>query len=97
MSAADTIRDYIEEFVLYGDKLESDDASLVASGMIDSTGAMELVGFVEDTYGIEIPNNEIGPENLDTVNLIVALVERHLGPVLVPVPNDTDETSVNAA
>lgn len=76
MSIANKIREYIEEFVLYGDPLESDDTSLIKSGTIDSTGAMELVMFIEDTFGVEVPNTEIKPENLDTVNRITILVER---------------------
>ena len=78
MSTQDKIRAYIEEFVLYGDPLESDDASLVESDMIDSTGVMELVMFVEETFGIEIPADAIEPENMDSVNKIAALVDRLL-------------------
>ncbi len=79
MSIANQVREYIEEFVLYGDPLDSDDTSLVESGMVDSTGAMELVTFIEGTFNVQIPNNEIGPENLDTVNRITSLVERLSG------------------
>ncbi len=76
---AKQIRDYIEEMVLYGDALESDDASLIKSGMIDSTGAMEMVFFLEETFEIAVPNDDIKPENLDTVNLATALVFRLQG------------------
>ena len=78
-SIAKTVRDYIEETVLYGDPLESDDTSLIASGMIDSTGAMELVFFLEETYEIEVPPTDITPDNLDTLNRIVGLVTRIQG------------------
>ena len=76
---AKQIRDYIEEMVLYGDPLESDDTSLIKSGMIDSTGAMEMVFFLEETFEIAVPNDDIKPENLDTVNLATALVFRLQG------------------
>lgn len=76
---AKSVRDYIEEFVLYGDELESDGVSLIASGMIDSTGAMELVFFLEETFGIEVPVDDINPGNLDTVELATNLVYRLLG------------------
>ena len=76
MTTATKIREYIEEFVLYGENLPSDDDSLLETGVIDSTGAMELVMFLEDTFGIAVPNEEIGPETLDTVNLAAALVDR---------------------
>ena len=78
-SIANTVRGYIEEMVLYGDALESDDTSLIASGMIDSTGAMELVFYLEETYEIEVPPTDINPDNLDTVNRIVGLVTRIQG------------------
>lgn len=75
---ADKVREYVEEFVLYGDKLESDDASLVESGMIDSTGVMELVAFIEEEFDLDVPTKDINPDNFDTVNKITALVERML-------------------
>ncbi|GAF95899.1 unnamed protein product, partial [marine sediment metagenome] len=62
--------------VTYGDPLTSDDESLIGSGMIDSTGAMEMVMFIEDKFGIVVPNTEINPDNLDSVNRITALVDR---------------------
>lgn len=76
----DKIRDYVEEFVLYGDKLESDDASLVESGMIDSTGVMELVAFIEEEFKLDVPTADINPDNFDTVNKAAALVDRMLAP-----------------
>lgn len=76
MSIEQQVRDYIEEFVLYGDSLESDTTSLIESGMIDSTGAMEMVLFIEETFGVEVPNKDISPENLDTVIRITNLVHR---------------------
>ena len=52
------------------------DASLLEAGIIDSTGVLELVGFIEETYGVRVEDEELLPENLDSINSIVAFVER---------------------
>ena len=44
--------------------------------MIDSTGVLELVGYLEDTFGIRIRDDELLPENLDTIDNIVGFVTR---------------------
>ena len=47
--------------------------------MIDSTGVLELVGFLEEDFGIRIQDDELVPENLDTIDNIVQFVERKRG------------------
>lgn len=74
MSVKDQVRKYVEEFVTYGDPV-ADDQSLINEGTIDSTGAMELVMFLEETFNIEIDDEEIDPENLDTLNQIESFIE----------------------
>jgi acyl carrier protein len=44
--------------------------------VIDSTGVLELVGYLEDTFGIRIRDDELLPENLDTIDNVVAFVTR---------------------
>lgn len=44
--------------------------------MIDSTGVLELVGYLEDNFGIRIRDDELLPENLDTIDNVVAFVTR---------------------
>ena len=51
------------------------DKSLIESGKLDSTGVLELVGFLEEEYAISIADEELVPENLDTVNNIVRFVD----------------------
>ena len=65
-----TIRQFIVENFLFGDtSLEfSDDDSLMESGILDSTGILELVEFLEQHYQIRIPNEEILPDNMDSLN-----------------------------
>ena len=50
--------------------------SLLEAGLIDSTGVLELVGYLETNFGIPIDDADIVPENLDSIDSIVAYVER---------------------
>jgi acyl carrier protein len=72
------IRNFLTENFPLGDDPGqlAPDASLLEAGVIDSTGVLELVGFLEQTYGIRIEDDELLPENLDTINGIVAFVEQ---------------------
>ena len=54
----------------------ADDASLLDHGIIDSTGVLEVIAFLEDTFGIEVADEELVPENLDSIGRIAAFVER---------------------
>ena len=53
-----------------------DDDSLLEKGIIDSTGVLELVEFLQKQYGIRIEDGEIVPENLDSINRLAAFVNR---------------------
>jgi acyl carrier protein len=67
-----TVRQYILENFLMGDagvKL-TDDQSFLDHHIIDSTGFIELVTFLETTYGIQIKDDEMIPENLDSLDSI---------------------------
>jgi acyl carrier protein len=54
----------------------ADDASLLDLGVVDSTGVLELVGFLEEKYGFKVDDNELVPDNLDSIARIVGFVER---------------------
>jgi acyl carrier protein len=51
------------------------DASLIEAGIIDSTGVLELVGFLEEKYRITVADEELLPENLDTIENIVSFLQ----------------------
>lgn len=64
---------------LFGDPAPlQDDASLMDSGIIDSTGILELVTFMETTYHVTIENEEMIPENLDSVSRLARFLARKL-------------------
>ena len=76
------IRAFIIDNFLFGqadDTLRNDD-SFLATGIIDSTGVLELVSFIEKRYGISISNDELIPDNLDSVNKVSSFVGRKLLP-----------------
>ena len=50
--------------------------SLIEAGIIDSTGILELVGWLEDTHQIQVADEELVPENLESIDNIVRFVER---------------------
>ena len=74
-----TIRSFIEENFLFqiGDQKLADNQSLLEAGVVDSTGVLELVAFLEDTFHLQIADKDIIPQNLDTVDSITAFVERN--------------------
>jgi len=69
-----TIRKFIIDNYLFGeDKLGNED-SFMETGIIDSTGILELVRFLESTYGIKVADEELLPDNLDSINKIVSFI-----------------------
>lgn len=70
------IRKYILENYLFTDDENAlgNDESFLAKGIVDSTGMMELIQFIEDRYEIKVNDEEMIPENLDSVNRVVAYV-----------------------
>ncbi|MCB8928397.1 MAG: acyl carrier protein [Ardenticatenaceae bacterium] len=76
MSVKQQIREFIaENFLFNPDGFDlSDDASFLDEGVVDSTGTLELVMFVEETFGITVGDHEIEPENFDSVNKLAAYV-----------------------
>ncbi|WP_332699356.1 acyl carrier protein [Bosea sp. (in: a-proteobacteria)] len=76
----DTIKDAVKAFVienfLFGDTTHAlaDTDSLIENGIIDSTGVLELVAFVEDRYGIAVADSDIMPANLDSLARITAFI-----------------------
>jgi acyl carrier protein len=50
--------------------------SLMERGIIDSTGVLELVGFLEKSFGVVVHDEDIVPENLDSIDALVAFVQR---------------------
>ena len=78
MDIKQQIREFIKETLLLGaDDIDlKDDVSLLEEGVVDSTGVLELVYFVEDTFGFKVPDSDVVPDNFDSVNSLAGYVER---------------------
>jgi acyl carrier protein len=70
-----TIKQFIIDNFLFGDDegLE-DDSSFLEEGIIDSTGMLELVTFLEEDFSIDIEDEEMTPENLDSINNLITFL-----------------------
>jgi acyl carrier protein len=75
------IRQFIVEVFAFGDEsvLASDDTSLLESRVLDSTDVLELIVFVEGRFGIKVEDDEVVPENFDSVSKVHEFVTRKLG------------------
>lgn len=73
-----TIRAFIlNNFVLPDGSTElNDNDSLSKRGIIDSTGVLETVMFIEETFGISVEDDDIIPDNMDSVNKVTAYILR---------------------
>jgi acyl carrier protein len=72
------IRRFIVENFLFGrdDGTLKDDTSLLDKGIIDSTGVMELVMYVEKECGVKVEDHELDPRNLDSISRLAQFIER---------------------
>lgn len=77
MSMNQQVKQFIVENFYVSDPSEiRDDTLLVTTGVIDSTGMLEMIGFLEETFGIAIADQEMTPDNLESIERMVAFVTR---------------------
>ena len=77
MSAIDGVRAFVVSNFLFGDgSALDDDTSFMEAGIIDSTGILELVMHLEETYQIKIQDDELIPENLDSLANIAQFLDQ---------------------
>jgi acyl carrier protein len=73
------IREFIADNFLFGRASDLNDSdSLLEKGVVDSTGVLELIGFIETKFGVKVSDEEIVPENLDSIERIGAFLDRKL-------------------
>lgn len=68
-----------ETFVLGPEDELHEDTSLLGAGILDSTGVLEVVAYLETRYGIEIADEDIVPENMDSIQGLSRFVSSRLG------------------
>lgn len=74
------LRDYIVDNILFSDNgyPYPDEASFFDEGIVDSTGIMELVLFIEEVFGLSIETKDLLPENFGSVSKLAAYIRRRL-------------------
>ncbi len=77
MNMKKTIRQYILGNLLFtdDDSVLQDNDSFLNEGIIDSTGVLEIILFIEDTFDIKVNDDEMLPANLDSVDNLVAFIQ----------------------
>ncbi|HUD42410.1 MAG TPA: acyl carrier protein [Dokdonella sp.] len=75
------VRQFVLKNFLFTDDASAlaDGDSLIGNGIVDSTGILELIGFLEETHGIRIAPEEMVPANFDSIDAISAFLARRLG------------------
>ena len=74
----DRIRSFVHTRFPLGAKLE-DDVSLLDAGVIDSLGILDVVGFLEQDFGIQVQDEELNPVHFDSVDALARFVESKRG------------------
>ncbi len=77
VSIKSNVRRYIDEYFLMGSEDSyADAASFMDAQILDSTGFLELVQFIEESYAVKVEDEELVPENLDSLDAVAAFVIR---------------------
>jgi acyl carrier protein len=77
MNNIDKVRTFIVDNFLFGDGSSlKDDSSFLKERIVDSTGILEIIAFLEEEFSIKINDDELLPENLDSLNNIDAFLKR---------------------
>jgi acyl carrier protein len=73
------VREFVVENFLFGDGGSlKEDTSFMEEGIIDSTGILELVFFIEETFGFSVEDDELVPDNMDSLQNIARFIDRKL-------------------
>jgi acyl carrier protein len=82
MTTLERVRAYIIDTTYLSDATQlTDDLSLIDSGLVDSTGMLDVILFLESEFGITVEDRETTPQNLETIARIAAYVDRKLAAV----------------
>jgi acyl carrier protein len=74
-----TVRDFIQQnFIFDPNTVLANDESLLGAGVIDSTGVLELIGYLEEKFQLQFGDDELVAENFDTILKITAFLQKKL-------------------
>lgn len=75
----ETLKVFIVENFLFGEDDDlNDDTSFLDDGIIDSTGVLELVEFIEEQFNFKIDDEDMVPENLDSLNNLEQYISKQI-------------------
>ena len=75
----DKLRAFVVENFMFGkDEGLEDDTSFLENGIIDSTGILELVNFLDEEFSISVEDEELIPENLDSIKNVTSYLQKKL-------------------
>lgn len=79
MGIREQLREFIIENFLFGSEENglNDDDSFLETGIIDSTGILELVAFIEEKFEFEVNDEDLIPDNFDSVNKLISYIENN--------------------
>lgn len=79
MSLQEEIRSFIVDNFLFGDAGNlNNDSSFIREGIVDSTGILQLVEFIQEQYRVVVEDEDLIPENLDSVSKVATFVENKM-------------------
>ena len=80
MNVEQRVRKFIvENFYVTDPSSIDDDTLLVTNGIVDSTGMLEVIAFLEEQFGVRVGDQEMTPENLESISRIAGFVSRKQG------------------
>jgi acyl carrier protein len=80
MDVPDTIKTYVVENFLFGDDSRiGPETDFLENGILDSTGVLELVGFLEEKFGIRVEDDEVVPDNMNSIEKISLYISKKTG------------------
>jgi acyl carrier protein len=80
MNSLEIVKAYIVENFLFGDDRRiGPDTDFIENGILDSTGVLELIGFLEEKFGIRVEDDELVPDNMNSLEKITRYIARKTG------------------
>ena len=82
MNVLETVKAYVVENFLFGDDSRiGPKTEFLENGILDSTGVLELVGFLEEKFGIRVEDDELVPDNMNSLEKITLYISKKTGKI----------------
>ena len=82
MNSLEIVKAYIVENFLFGDDSRiGPETDFLENGILDSTGVLELIGFLEEKFGIQVDDDEVVPDNMNSLEKITRYISKKIGKI----------------